>query len=277
MRALQDAKCIQIEITNVCNMKCPNCTRFVGHHENLYFLSLKEIEKSLQSLEGFEGKIGCMGGEPTKHPYFREICKLYQQYLPKERRALWTNGLYWKEYEKTIRETFLIENIVYNAHDYEYKGQHQPLLIASKDIIKDEKLRKELIDKCWIQERWSPSINPNGAFFCEVAAAMDMLFNMGGGWEISKGWWKKEPKDFQDQVEKYCGLCSATIPFDKDIYLSNKEYLSLSTWSKLVNTSTFVLYSKEYTREDYEKNVKNWKPGIFRDFEQSEPNKRIYK
>lgn len=275
MIPLYEKKCIQIEITNYCNMGCVNCSRFVGHIKNPYYMSLNSVEQALKSLIGFEGIIGCMGGEPTLHPQFPEVCELFSEYIPKEKRGLWTNGFNWNKYENIIRQTFPINNIVYNAHDYEYKGQHQPLLIASKDIIKDKDLRKELIDKCWVQERWSSSINPNGAFFCEIAGAMDLLFNLKGGWKIENNWWKKEVKDFQDQIEIYCNRCSISIPFSLDIYKSKKEYTSISNLELLNND--FVLYDKKYTREDYNENVKYWEPGYFRDFYQHEPGVRIYK
>ena len=58
--------------------------------------------------------------------------------------------------------------------------------------IPDEKWIK-LRDKCWIQNLWSASITPKGAFFCEVAAAMDMTLNGPGGWPIEPGWWKRKP------------------------------------------------------------------------------------
>ena len=86
-------RCIHIEITNACNLVCANCTRFVGHHKKPFFMSLDEVEKSIISLEGFPGNIGMMGGEPTLHPKFVEICKLFQDLIPeKNRRQLWTNA-----------------------------------------------------------------------------------------------------------------------------------------------------------------------------------------
>lgn len=280
MKPIHEAKAIQLEITNHCNMRCTNCSRFIGHYSKSYFMSLEEIEKALQSLEGFEGIVGVMGGEPTLHEQFREICKLYQKYIPKERRGLWTNGYAWERYKQVIEETFTKENILYNAHDYEYVGQHQPALIASKEIIKEETLRKELIDNCWVQLRWSPSINPKGAFFCEIAAAMEMLMNLGGGWKVEKGWWSRDPEDFQDQVDMYCSKCSMCIPLGK--INTHKELISPKNLNLLFNndawrTSRFLEYNIPYSRRDYEKNVKDWKPGQFRDFEQHEPHERIYK
>ncbi len=284
MKPLYKAACIQIEVTNFCDHECPNCTRFIGHHKKPYYMSLEYIKKGIESLEGFTGWIGLMGGEPTIHPKFAEICKLYAEMIPdKKQRGLWTDGLKWKQYEDTIRDTFLVENITYNDHNYEFKGFHQPLLIAADDIIEDKYLMWELINKCWIQARWSPSINPKGAFFCEVAAAMDMLFDGPGGWPVEKGWWNKDPEDFQDQVKRYCPMCSAAIPFDKSVYESKFDFISKNNLEKLkladspkLKNNKMQLYQKKYTRKDYQKNVVDWKPGIFRDFYQYEPGKRVY-
>ena len=275
MRKLKDKTNIQIEVTNGCNLKCVNCSRFVGVNKKIFFMSLDEIERALQSLEGFKGGVGCMGGEPTLHPQFPEICKLFRKYIPEEHRGLWTNGYKWKEYEKEIRETFPIKHIVFNAHDFKYKGYHQPLLIASKEIIKNEKLRMELINNCWIDKRWSASISPKGAFFCEVACALDHLFDLGGGWVVKKGWWKRV--DLQDQVDKYCSLCSIAIPFDKEVYESHLQYISPGNLKLNSSIKNVELYDKKYFRSDYEKNIKNWNPGIFRDFYQVSPNKRLTK
>jgi hypothetical protein len=280
MIPLEKKTCIQIEITSHCNLTCKDCSRFCGHQPNVYFLPLTHIKAALKSLEGFKGTIGCIGGEPTLHPKFEEICKLYQEYVPFEQRGLWTNGARWKENEKLIRETFPIKNIVYNAHDFEYKGYHQPLLIAMDEIIKDLELRDELIDKCWVQKRWSACMNPNGAFFCEVAGAMDMLMDLDGGWEVKKDWWKR--KDVSDQIEIYCSKCSMCIPFDKSVYDNPKQLATVGNIELLYNNGVrdinrFDIYYKEYTRKDYEKNVNGWKPGIFRNFNQHEPNERIYK
>ena len=50
------------------------------------FMDLDYIEKAIDSLEGFEGNIGMMGGDPTLHPKFPEICKIYQKkFLTKEK------------------------------------------------------------------------------------------------------------------------------------------------------------------------------------------------
>ena len=283
MKPISEAAAIQIEVTNFCDHQCSNCTRFVGHHRKPYFMDLETIRKAIASLEGYEGGIGLMGGEPTLHPQFAEICKIYQEMIPdKSKRYLWTDGLNWDKYKDLIRETFEIGHIVYNDHSENTKGYHQQLLIAADEIIEDKELMWKLINDCWVQKRWSPSINPKGCFFCEVAAAQDLLFEGPGGYPLEKDWWKKEPKDFQDQVKRYCVNCSAAIPLNIESSSSVYDLVSRRNAERLkkVGAPKFLcgkmkIYYKKYTLEDYEKNSKNWKPGYFRDFVQHEPGVRI--
>jgi hypothetical protein len=101
---------------------------------------------------------------------------------------------------------------IINYNDHYDVGMHQPMMVASKDIIKDDRVRNKLIDKCWLQTLWSPTINIKGGFFCEVAATFDMLFHGPGGYPIEPGWWKKSVSQFQDQRERYCDSCSIPIP-----------------------------------------------------------------
>lgn len=230
---------IHIEITNACNLQCANCTRYVGHHREPYFMSLEEVRRSIESLVDFPGNIGIMGGEPTLHPEFSEILKILVELITdKKRRGLWTDGYKYSKYINQIEEVFLSENIVYNSHDKDVEDNHQPLLVHPDDIDLKEGEHKAMIDNCWIQKRWSASITPKGAFFCEVAAAQDMLFNGPGGYKIESGWWNKTPKDFSDQVERYCKNCSACIPMPKVSAHTKFDYVSKSMVQKLLDVKS---------------------------------------
>jgi hypothetical protein len=213
MRPIKDVDVIQIDITNACHLSCANCTRFVGHHDKNFYMSLEQIENALKSIEGFTGHVGLMGGEPCLHPEFEKVCELYAKYIPEiERREIWTAGYKWDKYKDIIYKYFKEELVTYNDHSDPNEGQHQPLLIAIDEVVEDKKLMYKFIDNCWVQMRWSPVITNRGAFFCEVAGAMDATFNGAGGWHIEKDWWKKEPKDFKEQIEEFCTKCSACLP-----------------------------------------------------------------
>ena len=171
-------------------------------------MDLDTVAKAIESLQEYPGQVGIMGGEPTLHPHFPEICKLVRELIPqKRRREFWTNGYKWEEYQPIIKETFDPDRIVYNDHSDMEVGVHQPLLLAADDMLDDKELMWRLIGNCWVQWRWCASITPKGGFFCEVAAALDMLFDGPGGYPLEKDWWNKNPNEFADQVKRYCPKC----------------------------------------------------------------------
>lgn len=280
MRNLYDMGTIQIEVTNACNLVCANCTRFMGHHKKSFFMDLETVRKAIKSLDGFPGKIGLMGGEPTLHPQFREICHIYKELIPnKSKRAFWTNGYKWKEYEDVILDTFEKMNIVYNDHAKADVGEHQPLLIAARDILDDEALMWKLIDKCWVNQRWSASITPKGCFFCEVAAAQDHLFNGPGGYPIENGWWNKTKEQYRDQVERYCVNCSAAIPMPRYSAHSKKDLVSKSIEKKLeeIKSPRYLkheteLFDESLSEAQVNEYAKDWMPWSHRPYKQFTPD-----
>lgn len=213
MKQIVDNVVIQIEVTNACNLSCTNCSRLVGHHKKPFFMSLDEVRSAIGSLKGYAGRIGLMGGEPTLHPQFAEICKIYQELIPdKRKRELWTDGFRWDEYNDLIFETFDKDLIHYNDHSKPEEGWHQPILISIDEVVADKEKMWRLIDNCWVQRRWSASITPKGAFFCEVAAAIDHAFDGPGGWPVEEGWYTKKIESYREQKEFSCLKCSAAIP-----------------------------------------------------------------
>lgn len=275
---------IHIEVTNACNLQCATCTRFVGHHKKPFFMDLDAIAKAIDSLEGFPNEIGIMGGEPTLHPQFKEICQLVQKMIPNRRqRALWTNGFKWKEYESIIKKTFDPDKVIYNDHTDKTTGQHQPLLLAAIDIVENKELMWRLIGNCWVQWRWAASITPKGGFFCEVAAAQDYLFGGPGGYSLKKGWWNKNPNEFMDQVKRYCPYCSAAIPLPPQGAHDSYDLVSKTIAAKLKEVGSpkflrgkFRLSKIKLTEKDIEKIVKKgWTPWSHRPFKQSAPDKKV--
>jgi hypothetical protein len=283
MIPIYEIRTIHIEITNACNLECANCTRFIGHHRKPFMMDLETVRKAIDSLEGYPGAIGLMGGEPTCHPQFREICAIFREMIPdRTKRQFWTNGYKWKEYEEDILATFDKERCHYNDHTHD-DGVHQPLLIAAEDVVEDKELMWKLIDDCWIQTRWSASITPKGAFFCEVAAARDHLFDGPGGYPIEKGWWKKTPEEFQDQIERSCRRCSAAIPMPRPSHNADKDLVSPSVYEQLVQLNSprakrgnVELFHQKFTKEMIEELQKDWTPWSHRPFKQLTPTEYDY-
>jgi hypothetical protein len=205
---------IQIEITNYCHNSCSGCTQFCGHHPKPYHMDLDQFKEAIDSMAGYPGQVGIIGGEPLLHPQFEQICEILQKsQTPYEQRGLSTCFPPGKEhYREIITKTF--GNVFLNDQSIN-NIMHVAVLVSSQELNLEQWMKDYLINKCWIQLTWSACINPHGAFFCEVAGGMSMLFNLGGEYKIEPKWWTRSPKDFIEQMEKYCTLCGAAMPLRK--------------------------------------------------------------
>ena len=98
------------------------------------------------------------------------------------------------------------------VNDHSEVSFHQPVMVTRKDLGVSDEEWVPMRDNCWMQRYWSASVTPKGAFFCEIAAALDMLFDGPGGWPIEKGWWKRQPEEFGEQLRwcEWCGLALET-------------------------------------------------------------------
>ncbi|WP_243438755.1 radical SAM protein [Fundidesulfovibrio soli] len=213
MIAIRDMMIIQIDITNACVNSCSNCTRLIGHHRKPFFMEFDMFTRAVDSLADFPGMVGMIGGEPLLHPEFPRMARYLQERIedPK-RRGLWSTVPEGTRHGALIREVF--GNLYLNDHTVD-KIMHQPVLVAASEAVPDPARMWSLIDECWVQKCWSASITPKGAFFCEVAAAFDMLFDGPGGWPVEPGWWLREPHQFGDQKERWCPRCGCAVPLPR--------------------------------------------------------------
>jgi len=275
MKPLNESWMVLIEITNHCWKNCLYCSRFSKHirKDQRFHMPLEQIEQSIKSYEGFPRFIGIIGGEPTLHPQFKQVCELLLDYYPPSKYSLLTTG--GKAYERhlpTIKKTFH-GFVSYNEHSEEQNKvcKHQPSTLAIDDVVKDEVIKKNLIDNCWVQLYWCPTIGVKGAFFCEVAYALDTILDGPGGYDIEPGWWKKDPKDFQDQVERYCGRCGMPVPCERQVVGSKKELISKGNYDlykklKLpcMSDKDVELFDEVFTEEEIKKSVLKWDPRHYR-------------
>ena len=265
MREVKDKIRIQIEITNACKFSCTNCYKFVGHYFESHFMELETVKKAIDSLEGYQGQIGITGGEPTLHPEFGEICKYLRKKVAPDQRRLQTTGYRWRDYKSAIKKTFS-DQVEYNDHKDATQKNH-PMLVAIKDVVADDSLRRELIDKCWVRERWSAVINARGCFSCEIAGAFDDLYNGPGGHPIEKGWWSKSHKHFNEQMERYCHQCGGALPQPAVTVKNLEDHISISNFRKIeklrspkFQNNRVLLVSKKYSVQDIKKISANWEP-----------------
>lgn len=275
MQPIFNAKTIQIDITNHCFHSCLYCSRYNRHlrPDQRTHMTLQQISTALDTLKIWPGNIGIIGGEPLLHPEFEQICALIRSKFSPSKMGLWTSGgVHWQRYQSCIRDTF--EFIAYNEHNAEQLKtcKHQPLTIAIKDAVPDNELRNTLIDDCWVQRTWCPTINHYGAYFCEIAAAQDVLLNEGrNAWPVEPGWWKKIPNQFQDQVRQFCNNCGMPIPMARELILKKTEKFSPTTLKLFrdrrlmkISDNDIELFTHQFSKDEIINNIKTWTPGNYR-------------
>lgn len=204
---------IQIEITNVCNRSCSNCVRLCGHFpkEKEFFVDVYKLPGYLEALKDFKGIVGFIGGEPTLHPNFREVCRIMREYRKRSNAAIFTNTL-TKSYKENYGDIILTFGMI-NKNDHRGRVMHTPVLVGADEVIKDEFLRYKIFNDCWVQNTWSGSVTPKGAYFCEIAGSMAMLFDGPDGWDAKDPhWWKRDVSEFKDQIDWACNRCGAALP-----------------------------------------------------------------
>jgi hypothetical protein len=236
-------------------------------------MSLEALGEALDSLKDWPTKIGIIGGEPILHHQFAECCALIQSKFPRQKMVLFTSGgRDWPRYKELARRTF--GAIALNEHNLKQKKvcRHQRLTVAIRDIIKDEKYRNELIDDCWVQRLWSPMITMKGAFFCEVAASQDLLWDGPGGYPIEHNWWKRTPGQFKDQRDRYCENCGMCVPMDRDLIGGDIEQMSPSVYAKMREHRNakidlgerIEIYGKQLSVAEAETKKLDWYPANYR-------------
>lgn len=191
--------------------RCSNCTRGVAHYKKPWFMDMKTFKNAVDSMVGFRGfqGVGITGGDPLLHPDFEEMCEYARSKIPTSDLGLWSCFPAGKEYlGPLISDTF--GTVFLNDHS-RADIVHHPFLVSIEEV-RDKRDMWFFINDCWAQMSWSASINPFGAYFCELAAAMAMLFNdPETAWPVEPEWWIRTPKDYIAQMEKWCPKCGGAL------------------------------------------------------------------
>ena len=100
-----------------------------------------------------------------------------------------------------------------------------------------------------LKNTWSATITPKGAFFCEIAAALDMLFDGPGGWPVEKGWYNRTPEEFGEQLQ-WCELCSLCLDVPQRISCEDIDDICPTLLEKLKEVGSPKIKAGNYCLHD---------------------------
>lgn len=283
---------IEIETTTACPRRCSNCTRLVAHHKEPWFITPAEFRKNLEAVADFVNNpapdawaarmgvpartrtVGMMGGEPLVHPDLPELCAIMQEVIPERKNRFLCSALDVDrhKYAPIIAETF--GSVNRNTHSGVV--MHQPGLVAIEELapyakeVREGKEEPEEwmwrhIDKCWLDEQWSSTINPKGFFWCEVAGAMSLAMGGPEGLPVEPGCWDRPLEDYLYQAEWACPKCSICVPLPARQDTENRDDISIGNVRRLeaadsprIARGEFVVFDPESYCED--EHTGQWKP-----------------
>ena len=180
---------------------------------------------AVQSLADYPGIIAMIGGNPTMHRNFEQLCQIFAQEVPnKSQRGLWTNNVF--KHSDLARRVFWqfqlkppwcrargidsLEPLKSLGRYHAGYSSHSPVLAAAKDLF-DETEMWDRISECDVNRYWSATIIQNNeklrAYFCEVAACFDLARGTDHGIEVVPGWWRRNISEFEEQVGHFCPGC----------------------------------------------------------------------
>jgi hypothetical protein len=227
-------------------------------------MSEGQFRDAINSFKGFPKMVGFCGGEPLLHPHFEYFCNLALEVLPPEQLGLWTTfPKGYEHYREIICRTFY--HIFLNDHTRD-DVMHSPILVASKDVVGPENVFLAT-EHCWVQECWSACVNPKGAFFCEVAGHMAVLFDGPEGWPVEPGWWRRVTKDYAEQREKWCPMCGAALPLVRRPSTDGADDISQSNLALLQGISRKVKRGNYVLMTDFQQELGPRKEPAYKDMD----------
>lgn len=277
---------IQIDVCNHCPRSCANCTRLLSHAAEPFYMDIPTFDLACRALADFptesepdrQGRrkiIGIIGGEPLMHPRFAELVTIMRRIIPDVRhRGLWTGVDYSTHiHEPAVRRLIGDKPSLsvrpgaktgyLNCNRHNTPCFHQPVLIAIQEVVHDEGQMWAMIDQCPLQQEWSGAITPRGFWFCEVAAALDMVFDGPGGLPITPGCWMHGIAEYRSQAEWACPKCGMALPLKPRRDSENRDDISPGNYEALLKLGSprlkrgeYILYDTALTNEF----AGEWKP-----------------
>lgn len=239
---------LQIHVTRACSEGCVHCTQGSNLRGKPVLMSLAQFESACKSLATYPHTVGVFGGQPTLHPQFEQICDILCQYVPFERRGLWSNAA--NGHGPTCRRVFnpRCSNINVHTRKHEWdewlrdwpdlaacigpnlKGldsdsRHGAPFVAMRDVGLSQEEINERAANCEVQRFWSSLIGVTRGkvmgYVCELMYAQAAIHENDPDWPETgfpvdqmydgKYWWQLSAEAFAEQIRFHCCRCGMPL------------------------------------------------------------------
>jgi hypothetical protein len=174
---------VGMEITNRCNLHCPNCNRAVGQARSEDSISPEQMEKFVR--ESTEKnwswkRIALTGGEPTLHPRFFEMLEKVRDYKslnPDCEVAVVTNG-----HGREVREVLdHLPSWVTVKNSKKEGSEHEFVAFNLAPIDQRAERGKDFGKGCRVLEYCGLGLSRYGFYPCAPGACIDRVFGFDIG------------------------------------------------------------------------------------------------
>lgn len=232
-----NTKQIQIDITYRCSLACLNCDRSVRQAPSNEYIPLKKIEKFVDEsikLNWEWRKIDLMGGEPTLHPMFFDVLKIFEGYKkvnPKCAIEISTNG-FGKKVNRALSKIPDWVKVV-NSRKKTVVQTFESYNVAPIDMIKFK--NDDFSKACIITAMCGLGLNRYGFYPCAAGAAVDRVFGLDIG---IKRLSQISDSTLKSQLKLLCRYCG---------HYKNERFEDRITEEKMSRSwrKTYVSYKRE--------------------------------
>lgn len=228
-------KCIEIDITYLCNLHCLNCNRSSTQAPEAMHISLERIQsfvdESIVRAHRWD-RIRVLGGEPTLHPQFYEVMQHFLRYRTWNPNCLIevvTNG-YGEKVQaalETLPKDIWVEN---SRKSGQIQANFGPFNLAPCD--NPLFLQADYRNGCAIMEECGMGLTPMGYYPCAISGGIDRITN----WRMGYDRLPAPGDDMLELVERSCALCGrfqAGHFIPKNLRPRLTESMMSPTWIKL--------------------------------------------
>lgn len=196
---------IEIDITYQCNLKCLNCNRSVTQAPDTMHMPVDQVSRFVNDsikLNKHWRRIRILGGEPTLHPYFKEIVNELLRYKKRFNSCMVevvSNGLGSRAQNEleNLPPEIMIDTTSFKTSTIQ--PYFAPFNMAPIDDVKFK--FTDFSNGCAIMRDCGIGLTPLGYYPCAVAGGIDRI--------LEEGWGLQElPADFDNMEKAAARLCS---------------------------------------------------------------------